>query len=148
MISFCLRKGALSYRSVCHSDWNQDRILLLFYKKNNSSVYCRRRAYEDNEPGIQQVRRTLCERLTVKKDQTVDKVNFRKLWPMKRLAHLQYPQIDREISWLLVGHLLHQWFYQWLYVLGQRIKVFLGYKSDRSCLRSTSQDEITCFHIL
>ena len=59
MISFCLGKGALSYRSVCHGDWNQDRILLLFYKKNNSSIYCRRRAYE---PGIQQVRRMHCER--------------------------------------------------------------------------------------
>ena len=55
MISFCLGKGALSYRSVCH----QDRILLLFYKKNNSSIYCGGRAHE---PGIQQVRRTHCER--------------------------------------------------------------------------------------
>ena len=44
-------------------------------------------------------------------------------------------QIDREIS-LLGGYLLRQWFYRW-YVLGQRIKVFLGHNSDRSCLRST-----------
>ena len=50
-------------------------------------------------------------------------------------------QIDREIS-LLVGYLLRQWFYRWWYVLGQRIKVFLGYKSDRSCLR------LTCLHSL
>ena len=51
----CLRKGALSYRSVCHDDW----ILLLFYKKNNCSIYCRRRAYD---PGRHQVRRMHCER--------------------------------------------------------------------------------------
>ena len=41
-----------------------------------------------------------------------------------------------------MGYLLRQWFYQWWYVLGQRIKVFLGYKSDCSCLR------LTCLHSL
>ena len=61
---------------------------------------------------------------------------------MKRSAHLQYPQIDREIS-LLVGHLPLQWFYRWWYVLGQRRKDFLGYKSNRSCLRSTCLHSVT-----
>ena len=46
---------------MCHGDWNQDRILPLFYKKNNSSIYCRRRA-NLNDPAIQQVRGTHCER--------------------------------------------------------------------------------------
>ena len=61
LIAFCMKKGtqkgAFSYRSVCHGDSNQDRILLLFYKKNNSSIYCQRRGYD---PG--KVRRTHCER--------------------------------------------------------------------------------------
>ena len=46
-------------------------------------------------------------------------------------------QIDREIS-LLVGYLLHQWFYRWWYVLDQKIKVFLGYKSDGSCFNTVN----------
>ena len=48
---------------------------------------------------------------------------FSKLSLMKRSAHLQYPQIDLEIS-LLVDHLFLQWFYRWWYVLGHRIKGF------------------------
>ena len=193
MISFRLGKGALSYRSVCHGDWK----LLLFYKKNNSSIYCRRRAYD---LGIQQVRRMHCEQgapspkdefiVTYSKgrwncrcvdlsrkyfglqmnglldkgaksirirvfefaspalDSGIHRVEsmaetgaeVRELTrtPVRRSLNLQ---IDREIS-LLVGYLLRQWFYQWWYVLGQRIKVFLGYKSDCSCLR------LTCLHSL
>ena len=197
MISFCLGKSASSYQSVCHGDWNQDRILLLFYKKNNSSIYSRRRAYE---PGIQQVRRTHCERgAPSPKDEFIATYSKRRLncrrvdlsrkyfslqmnglldkgaksirirvfefaspaldsgihrvesmaetgaevreltrTPVRRSLNLQ---IDREIS-LLVGYLPHQWFYRWWYVLGQRIKVFLGFKSDCSCLW------LTCLHSL
>ena len=194
-----LGKGALSYRSVYHGNWNHDRILLLFYKKNNSSIYCRRRAYEH---GIQQVRRTHCEQgapspknefittyskgrwncrlvdlsrkyFSLQMNGLLDKgaksirirvfefaspavdtgihrvenmaemgAEVRELTRTHVWGSLNL-QIDLEIS-LLVGYLLHQWFYRWWYVLGQRIKVFLGYKSERSCLRLTCLHSLTC----
>ena len=104
MISFCLRKGPLSYRSVCHGDWNQDRIFLLFYKRITP-------VYIVEEELISLEYSKFVERI-VNEVPHLRRGKFSKLSLMKRSAHLQYPQIDLEIS-LLVDHLFLQWFYRW-----------------------------------
>ena len=107
---------------MCPGDWNQDRIFLLFYKRI-TPVYI----VEEELMSLEYSK--FVERI-VNEVPHLRRGKFSKLSLMKRSAHLQYPQIDREIS-LLVDHLLLQWFYRWWYVLGKRRKVFLGYKSDR-----------------
>ena len=103
------------HRSVCHGDWNQDRIFLLFYKRITP-------VYIVEEELITLEYSNFVERI-VNEVPHLRRGKFSKLSLMKRSAHLQYPQIDLEIS-LLVDHLFLQWFYRWWYVLGHRIKGF------------------------
>ena len=92
------------HRSVCHGDWNQDRIFLLFYKRITP-------VYIVEEELISLEYSTFVERI-VNEVPHLRRGKFSKLSLMKRSAHLQYPQIDLEIS-LLVDHLFLQWFYRW-----------------------------------